>query len=513
MSPAYYEALFGSDSFDFDDLQSVIKKSDPYVRKDFGSVYAPGAGYRSFADVSNAAGHANTLKSQFAKVKDKKAVAARLAALKKLGLSDREAVTAINDPKYLDYFEMEGVPQRYTTYAQPTATADSDGDTISDNRRDRKTEKKFQKALDFRRREQEQVNDMSLDYQAALRDEGLKRDYLAPPLSGGSRLGSRTIGGTTASVKAAQKKIDDDVNQANKQRHLAGNLPIRSLGEIPDAIGGSVSKRIFGVKDSVMRNEDKLSRIDQEFADIAAEADAAVQNGELTIDPKTKEYVAKRSRDGKPPDVALAKAYNDRLMRLDEEADELSALLDKDDKSLGAIKKEADKLGLVVGDDGEVYDPRTTRSYKQNHGDQFKEEDDYFAALPSAPASEDDRFRRAQLSVMTPAQRNGIQQRIRGMVQRPEDDEETYISRHNYFADQLVGQSPDGRLIRGPNPNAHLSARSQQDMHYNEINAVKEIRDKILNGEIEIPQELNEMGYDATQAAVELYKARKYARR
>lgn len=529
LSPAYYDALFGSDQFNFEDLNELISKSDPYVKgrgqRDVGNQSGIGT-YKTFADLSNAAGHANALKTQFAKAKDKKAVTARLAALKKLGLSDREAVVSIDDPKYLDYFEMEGVPQRVKTMVVNTATKRPGGRTINEKQAYNRKSEKVDDALDFRERQQRRDQDVyldrreeqlaqDLDYQRALQDEGLKPDYnrtgTGTRSTGTSGSGTRAT--TTTAIAKQKEEMDKKIASANKQRYLAGGLPVKSLSEIPDAIGSGVSKRIFSVNDSMTRNEDKLSRIDQEIAETTAEAEAAVANGQLIFDDKNKVFIAKKTKDGQPGDEALAKKYNDRFLQLSEQADELEFLLDDDDKSIKAITKEAEKLGLVVGADGEVYDPRTQRSYQNRHGDQFQEEDDYFAALPDAPTSEDEQFRRAQRSVMTPAQQRGVQQRIRELPDRPENDEETYLSRFNYFADELVSPTEDGRLVQGPNPNAHLSTRSQFDVHYNDINEVKAIRDKILSGEIEIPQELNSMGYDATQAAVELFKARKYARR
>lgn len=480
----YFDKLFESGRFSEEQLTEMIRSSDPFISRpragrDFsGSTVA---GYKTFADAANANTLANSLKQRFAKTKDKQAVQQRVDALKELGLDENQAYTNLDNPKYADYFEAKGVAPRVKTYVQHIATVDEAGDKISDRKRRRKIERKFSEAQDFRRRQQEQDADVyldrrerqfeqDLDFQAALRDEGIKRDYNNPDQYG-SRSRSRT---GNAGLTAAERKENEDylalVEEARAQELLSDGSGVNMVGARPeDVIGQGIAKR-YSRANAGMAGVQELERQIQE--------EAARYGGDVKFDDRqdVMKYVPVTSgRDDDYGKRLAAESLNKKLEQVYAARSDYESLMD-----------DAGNQGYILKD-GTFYDPRSGAAYR--YANNPNEEDEYFAGLPvNQPMVDRGSPSRVNL---TPTQRQGIISRIRQLPERG-DDEESYIGRFDYYADQVANG----------NPNAFRSGVAQNQLVERQI---QEIAQSIQRGLI--PElDLDLYGGDVMAAARDLFK-------
>ncbi len=477
-NPAY-DRLFESDNFSYEDLLDLTKKNDPFitrVRPEVGDQSGIGR-YQTFADVSNANNVKNSLKVRFAKAKDKKAFAQRVEALKELGLSDAEAVQEVNNPKYEDYFAHKDLAPRVTTYVQPTVTADSRGETISDRQSRQKRYNRFDETLDLGERKARREMDIyldrrdaqlqqDLDYQTALRDEGIKRDYFDPSQTGGrSRSGTRT-GNISAEDRKAQEEYLGTVEEARRQNLLADRSGLPSGSRPEDEIGQSIAKRYFRSNAGYAG----LEQLDREIQNEAAQYGTDVE-----FDSRSGQYIPKLV--GSPEDYGrtqAAQSLNAKLRRGQEIAAQHEEVL-----------KDAEANGLVLKD-GRFHDLRGGGVYQYQNNP--NEEEAYFADLPVNQPEVDYGNREARAR-LTPEQRVRIARRTSEV---PGLTEENYPDRFDYYAGEVTGG----------NPLAAHSSIAQADDQNRRIMEIKNAIDKGLVRGLDMDQ----FGYDSLAAARAIYQ-------
>ncbi len=257
----YYDQLFESDQFGIDELNNLIRGSNPFITRG-QSAMGGGTfdGYKTFAGASNAKAFENALKQRFAKAKDKKAYAQRLEALKGMGMDEVQAIQAVDDPRFQEFFQQKGLAPRVTTFVQPIATRSDGGDTINERQFADKAKRRNQLNIDLQR----QKDDAELEFRArALQQENQlnQQPQQAATTSGtGNQFNFQPTAPTQVRGKKSAPVADDsaDIIETANAARFAYNQP--GIGAVPEDNGVPRNTAAAGVVQGLIRFDNQSKR-------------------------------------------------------------------------------------------------------------------------------------------------------------------------------------------------------------------------------------------------------------
>lgn len=295
----YYDKLFASDRFNYQNLNDLIRKSDPFLSNRptlGGSDYAGKrtASYKTFAGLSNATDFGNALTARFTKAKDDKAYRQRIDTLKGLGMDELQAIQSVNDPKFSEYFTKKGLAPRHYNFVAQMSTLDGNGDTIPEAQQrvqmDEKHQLDVQHERDFDDAKYAAKTAADLDYQ--------KRALLQEQQFGGGRQQPQQQFSFQPQQQQPQKTrgsnarpVDDsgDIIEAANAARFAYNQP--GIGAVQQPINVPKNVAATGVVNNLIRYDERAKQyVPVQINGPRGDSQYAAQANQELVDGKAQGY-------------------------------------------------------------------------------------------------------------------------------------------------------------------------------------------------------------------------------